>query len=362
RLRDPGQTHKANIESETEAAAAAGITTLCNPPDTAPVIDTTAVAELIAEKAELAGKAAVLPIGALTRGLDGHELSAMFALRQSGCIAFGNASRPITNTLVLRRAMEYAATHDFLVIVRPDDPWLSNRGCAHEGRIATRYGLPGIPETAETVAIAQSLALAEQAGCRVHFGQLSCARSIELLAEAKNRGLPVSADAAVHQLVFTEEDIPPFDSHYHVIPPFRGNRDLRALIEGLSSGVLDAVCSDHQPHDIDAKLGAFPSTEPGVSSLQTLLPLILSLVEDGAISLSQGIAALTVNPARILKLESGALKPGAKADLCIFDPAARWKIDEHSWKSLGRNTPFWGKEMTGRITCTVHNGKIVYSL
>jgi dihydroorotase len=294
RLREPGQSRKATFASETAAAAAAGITTLCLQPDTIPVIDARAVAELIKDQAEKSGYTQILPIAALTQRLQGTELSAMLALKDAGCIAVGNANQPIKNLLVLRRAMEYAASHDLLLIYRPNEHSLANNGCVHEGIISTRYGLPSIPDAAETIALAQCLELAELTGCRVHFGQLSSRRSVIRLYQAKKYGLNVSADVAIHQLHLTEDDIIPFDSAYHVQPPFRTLSDKAALREGLAKGTIDSICSDHQPHDLDAKLGAFPETEPGVSSLETILPLMLKLVTEGSISLERRYLNLKV--------------------------------------------------------------------
>lgn len=361
RLREPGQTHKATIASETRAALSAGFTSLCIPPDTQPVTDTPAVAELIREKAELADFPQLYPIGALTHKLEGRELSAMHALKNEGCIAVSNAEAPIHNMLIMKRAMEYASSHDMLMIYRPNEHALSNNGCAHEGAHATRFGLPGIPDTAETIALAQCLELVGQTGCRVHFSHISCARAVAMLTWAKVRQLPISADTAIHQLHLTETAIQPFNSAYHVIPPFRTDADRRALLEGIRKGVINAVCSDHQPHDIDAKLGAFPETEPGVSALETVLPLMLKLVNNKALTLSQGIAALTSKPADILGLKRGALAPGMEADVCIFDPDEIWKVDQSNWQSLGQNTPFWGESMQGKVTHTLLAGKIVYS-
>lgn len=362
RLREPGQSRKATFQSETIAAASVGVTTLCLQPDTAPVIDTPAVAELIRELAEKAGYRQIYPIAALTQKLEGTELTSMLTLKQAGCIAVGNASQPVQNLLILRRAMEYAASHDLLLMFRPNDYWLGNKGCAHEGAVATRYGLPGIPEAAETIALAQCLELAELTGCRVHFGQLSCKRSVVKIQQAKQAGLKVSADAAIHQLHLTEDDIIPFDSAYHVLPPLRTQSDKQYLRQGLAGGTIDGLCSDHQPHDVDAKLGAFPETEPGISSLETLLPLMLKLVEEKAITLAQGIACLSANPARILRLDSGALTPGYSADVCIFDPELDWRVNSENWLSQGVNTPFWGQAMKGKVTCTLQAGKIIYSL
>jgi len=362
RLRDPGQSYKGTILSETTAAASAGVTSLCLPPDTSPVIDTQAVTELIADKSEKANYPQVYPIGALTHKLAGTELSSMSALKQAGCIAVSNATSPLSNLLVLRRAMEYASSHNLLVMLHPDTPSLSNHGCAHEGAFATRYGLPGIPEASESIAVAQYLELAELTGCRLHFSQISSKRSAIKIQQAKKYGLKVSADVAIHQLHLTEDDIEPFNSSYHVLPPFRTKKDKQSLRESLANGTIDIICSDHQPHDLDAKLGAFPETEPGISSLETLLPLTLQLVQDNAITLSQGIAALTQNPAKTLGIQSGTLTQGLAADLCIFDPSLSWAVNNDTWKSAGRNTPFWGQTLKGRVTHTLQAGKVIYTL
>ncbi len=360
RLREPGATQKATIASEVKAAAASGVTTLCIPPDTSPCIDNPAVVELIDDKAKAANYMQIYPIGALTYKLQGQELSSMFALKNAGCIAVSNAQMPIANLLILRRAMEYAASFELLLIYRPQDYHLSQQGCAHEGAVATRYGLPAIPEIAETTALLQCLELVAHTGCKVHFGQISCARSVDFIRLAKHSGLPVSADVAIHQLHLTENDVLPFDGVYHVNPPFRRAGDRQALRMAVSEGVLDVICSDHQPHNIDAKLGAFPETEPGVSSLETLLPLTLSLVNENELSLMQAIAALTTKPAKILGLEAPSLKVGRLADLCIFDPEIIWQINTQSWLSSGRNTPFWQQNLQGKVTHTIQNGQIIF--
>ena len=362
RLREPGHSRKATFKSETAAAASAGVTTLCLQPDTHPVIDTPAVAELIKELAKKADYPQIYPIAALTRQLEGTELSTMLTLKQAGCIAVGNANHPVRNLLILRRAMEYAVSHDLLFMFRPNDYWLGNNGCAHEGAFATRYGLPSIPEAAETIALAQCLELVELTGYRVHFGQLSCRRSVIKIYQAKKYGLQVSADVAIHQLHLTENNITPFDSNYHVLPPLRTEEDKQYMRQGLASGTINSICSDHQPHDIDAKLGAFPETEPGMSSLETLLPLMLKLVAESVITMEQGIASLTANPARVLRIESGALTVGFNADVCIFDPELEWQVNTENWKSQGMNTPYWGQTFKGRVTHTLQAGKLIHSL
>lgn len=360
RFREPGFEHKACIAGESEAAAAAGITTACCPPDTWPVIDTPAVAKLIREKAEQSGKLNLLPVGALTRGLKGQDLGEMNALKQAGCIAVSNASAPVANSLILRRAMEYAASHDLLVMVRPEDVFLADEGCVHEGPVSTRLGLRGIPYAAETVAVAQVLALIEHTGARVHFGQLSSARAMRSIARARDKGLPVTADVAIHQLHLTEQAIEGFDARYHVRPPLRCASDRDALREGVRDGIIAAICSDHQPHEPDAKLDAFPATEPGMASLQTLLPLTLNLVDKGVLTLSRAITVLSSGPAGVLGIRAGSLQVGAVADICVFDPSGIWCMDEQSWFSAGLNTPWWGETMTGRVTHTLSRGRLVF--
>lgn len=361
RLREPGESHKASIASETKAAASAGFTSLCIPPDTQPVIDTAAVVELIKETAEQCAYRHIYPIAALTQELAGKELSPMFSLKQAGCIAVSNARKTVQNLLVLRRAMEYAATHDILLINCPQEHALSNHGCAHEGAMASRYGLPGIPIAAETIALLQGIELVEQTGCRVHFQGLSCARSIELIARAKQEGLPVSADVAMHQLHLTEEQMIPYDSHYHVAPPLRSKQDKNALISAVQKGIIDCICSDHQPHDVDAKLGAFPETAPGISSLETVLPLLLRLIKQGELDLNQGLATLTSEPARLLGIKAGSIAVGEIADVCVFDPDKQWQVNADTWQSQGRNTPFWDTTMKGQVTLTVQAGEIIFS-
>jgi len=360
RFREPGFEHKATVLSESFAAVASGITTVCCPPDTNPIIDTPAVARLVSEGSFGGPKIKVIPIGALTRGLNGTDLSEMRSLKEAGCSAVSNAHYPISNTLVLRRALEYAASHDLLVIVRPEDRDLADSGCVHEGSVSTRMGLRGIPYAAETVAVAQVLALIEHTGARVHFSQISCARTIRSIARAQEKGLPVTSDVAVHQLHLTEWDLDGFDANYHVRPPFRGLDDREALREAIKDGVIAAVCSDHQPHEPDAKLDAFPVTEPGLSSLQTLLPLMLRLVDEQAITLPEAIAALTSGPAAVLGLDHGGLRVGERADVCIFDPLSEWKVDESTWLSAGRNTPFWHHVLKGKVLHTFVAGSPVF--
>ncbi|MEW8507608.1 MAG: dihydroorotase [Candidatus Thiodiazotropha sp.] len=360
-LREPGAEHKATIASETLAAASSGITTLCCTPDTYPVIDTPAVVGQIRHKARKAGYCRLLPQGALTQDLKGERLSEMAALKAAGCIAVTNAYTPLANTLVQRRAMEYASTFNLLIILRPEDHYLSNNGCAHEGKVADRLGLPGIPEAAETVAVARDLALAETTGAVIHFHALSSASAARTMAWAKREGRRVSADVAIHQLHLSELDVEGFDSNHHVRPPLRNDSDRDGLREAVAKDVIQAICSDHQPHEADAKASPFPDTEAGISGLETLLPLTLKLVDQGVLDLSSAIARLTCGPADILGLPLGRLTPTHAADVCIFDPNRHWVIDRKRLVSAGKNTPFEGWEMPGQVTHTLLKGRLVYA-
>ncbi|WP_040731706.1 dihydroorotase [Thiocapsa marina] len=360
RLREPGLEQKATIASETRAAAASGITTLCCPPDTSPVIDTPAVAQLIQQTAQRQGFARVVPAGAMTRDLDGKQITEMAALKLAGCPVLSQADRPIRSAQVQRRAMEYAATFGLTLFLHPQDPDLTSGGCAHEGRVSARLGLPGIPEAAETVAVARDLALAGQTGARIHFRGLSTARATVMLAAARGRGVKASGDVAVHQLFLTEDDLDGFDANCHLVPPLRTRADRDALRHALAAGEIGAICSDHQPHDADAKLLPFPETAPGISGLETLLPLALRLVSEGVLDLAGVVARLTVGPAEILGLDLGHLSSGATADVCLFDPNDCWIPTPDTLLSHGENSPFLHTPMHGRVMATVLDGRIVF--
>jgi len=360
RLGEPGAEHKATIASETRAAARAGITTLCCPPDTDPIIDTPAVAELIHQRAAASAMARVEVVGALTRGLNGLNLAEMGALKEAGCLGVANALQPVSDTEVMRRAMEYATTFGLTVFVHAEDPWLAGGRMVHDGPVGTRLGLAGIPEIAETIAVARELLLAEQTGCRVHFCHLSTGPAVDMVRDAQSHGLPVSADVAIHQLFLTEDDVDTFNSDCHVRPPLRSIDDRARLRAGVRAGVLGSICSDHQPHELDAKLNPFPQTEPGISALDSLLALALSLVDDDELTLGQAVAALTCGPAAALGIDRGTLSVGAEADLCLFDPAEQWLLDDTTMLSRGHNTPFKGRPLKGRVRHTLVGGRMVF--
>ena len=305
---------KGNIASETRAAAHGGFTTVCASPETSPVNDSGAVTNLILDSVASRGVVRVLPIGAITRGLDGDMLSDMAGLKAAGCVAVGNGSRGVRNARILRRCMAYAQTFGLTVMFSPENTALAADGYAHDGQVTTRLGLLGIPEVAETAAVMEMLLLAEETGVRLHLSQLSCARSVEMLAQARDRGVKVTADVAMHQLVFTESALAGFDSRFHVRPPLRGEADRQALVAGVRDGVIDAIVSQHQPHDSAAKQAPLPATEPGLSSIESVLSLGLELVQNHELELPDLLRALTAGPAAVLGREV-ALTAGAAAGL-----------------------------------------------
>lgn len=356
RLREPGQTHKATIRSEARAAALSGITSICMPPDTSPVVDSPAVMDLIKLRSTAAQGAKVVMLGALTQNLGGELLGQMAALKLAGCVGVSNANKPIPNALVLRRAMEYASSLGVTVFLNSEDPQLSQNGCMHEGAVSTELGLPGIPTSAEVVGLARDLALVEQTGARAHFGRLSTARAVDMIREAKQRGLPVTADVAAHQLVLTESDVRGFDRQTHVRPPLRSEADRAALVAGVADGTIDAVCSDHQPHEADAKLAPFPATEAGISAIDTLVPIVMQLVNDQHIELSTAVAAITVNPAKILGIAAGTLNVGTCGDVAVISETA-WELSADLCASEQHNSPFLGRSFSHRVILGVVDGK-----
>ena len=360
RLREPGLEFKATMDSELSAAVEGGITTLCVPPDTDPVIDTPAMAQMVQQRAWQIGKCFVHPLGALTLGLKGEQLSDMASLEAAGCVGVSNGLNTVANTLVMRRAMQYASTFGLTVFVHAQDAWLTGNGCVHEGEISTRLGLPAIPEATETAAVARELALIETTGASCHFCGLSTARAVDMIARAQAEGLPVTADVTAHHLHLSEHDIGHFNTLCHVIPPLRSERDRERLRAAVHEGTVTAVCSDHQPHEMDAKLLPFSESEPGISRLNTLLPLTLKLVEQGVTDMVTAIDRLTAGPARVLGIDAGHLAPGATADLCIFDPDCEWQLDRQKIASRGKNTPFEGWPMPARVCYTLIGGDVIY--
>lgn len=341
RFREPGAREHGGVASESKAARASGFLDVVIPPDTQPVLDSGALITQLLERAAEAGHVNVHVIGALTKGLDGKALSNMARLSKAGCVAVSNARAPFANAETTMRCLEYAATLGLKVFFSPEEPSLA-RGCAHHGFTAARLGLPGISEAAETVALATQLLLVEQVGIAAHFGQLSSKGAVELIRRAKEKGLPVTADVAMHHLHLTDEAIDGFNSMAHVRPPLRGEEDRAALREAVKSGVIDAICSDHQPLDASAKLAPFPSTEPGMSTLELVLPLGLQLVRDGVLTEMELFRALANRPAAVLGLE----KPSG---WLLINPTRLWTVNNETLLSTGKNTPWFGQDMQGRV-------------
>ncbi|HRH72776.1 dihydroorotase [Zoogloea sp.] len=361
RLREPGFEYKATLESEMDAAMAGGVTSLAIPPDTDPVLDEPGLVEMLCYRAKKLNRAHVYPVGALTIGLKGEQLSEMAELVEAGCVAFSQANTPILDTRVLSRAMQYAATFGFRVWLQPLDPYLARGGVAHDGEVASRLGLPGIPASAEIVALYTYLRLARQTGARLHITRLSCAESLDLIEQARKDGVDVSCDVAAHHLHLCDMDIGYFNPHCHVVPPLRSQRDRIALSQALADGRINAICSDHTPVDDDAKQAPFSESEPGTTGLELLLPLTLKWAAEHKLPLMEALARITSEAAKIAGIAKGGhLSVGARADICIFDPACHQLITRNMLRSQGKNTPFLGLELPGRVRFTLVEGTVMH--
>ena len=360
RLREPGYEYKATLESEMEAAVAGGVTSLACPPDTDPPLDEPGLVDMLRRRAKSIARARVYPIGALTVKLAGETLTEMGQLRDAGCVAFSQANTPIADTQVLWRALQYAATFGFPVWLRAEDAWLAKGGVSHDGEIATRLGLPGIPPFAETIALATLLELVRATGARVHVCRLSTASAVELMRRAKEEKLPVTCDVGIHHIHLCDRDLGYFDAHCRLEPPLRSQRDRDALARAAADGVIDCLCSDHTPVDDDGKHLPFAEAEAGATGLELLLPLALKWGQASKLSLAATLARITSEPARVLGTQAGRLSVGAPADIAIFDAGAPVRIAAESLRSQGKNTPFLGYELAGRVRCTVVDGAVVY--
>jgi dihydroorotase len=358
RLREPGFEYKATLESEMLAAAAGGITSLACPPDTDPPLDEPGLVEMLKFRARNLPGPRVYPIGAMTQKLEGKMLTEMAELTEAGCRAFTQADAPMTDTQVLLRAMEYAATFGFSLWLRPQDVSLARGGVAHDGAVASRLGLPGIPALAETVALATILQLARETGARIHLARLSTREGIAMVRAAKAQGLAVTCDVASAHVHLSENDLVGFDSHLHLVPPLRSLRDRDAIREALRDGSIDALCSDHTPVDEDEKQVPFGESAPGASGVELLLPLTLKWARETGVSLLQAIDLISWKPAQILGVPGGNLAVGSYADICIFDEATEWVVTPKTLASQGDNTPFLNHPMQGRVRYTLIDGHI----
>ncbi len=360
RLREPGFEYMATLESEMDAAASGGVTSLACPPDTDPPLDEPGLVEMLKFRAKNLNQARVYPVGALTLGLKGTHLTEMAELTDAGCVAFSHADAPLTDTLLLLRALQYAATFDFPVWLRPQDAGLARGGVAHDGQVATRLGLAAIPVCAETVALSTILLLARETGARIHLCRLSSAEGVDMVRQAKYLGLKVTCDIAIHHAHLSEMDIGYFDPNCNLTPPLRSQRDRDALRAALADGAVDALCSDHTPVDDDAKQLPFAEAETGATGVELLLPLTLKWAAESRLPLAHGLARITSDPARILGVDAGRLTQGGSADICVFDPERYWKVEPKALKSQGKNTPFTGVEVKGRVRYTLVEGQVVY--
>jgi dihydroorotase len=360
RLREPGHEYKATLESEMAAAAAGGVTSLACLPDTDPPLDEPGLVDMLRRRAKALSRSRVYPLGALTVKLKGELLTEMGLLAEAGCVAFSQANAPLADNQILWRALQYAATFGYPVWLRAEDAALARDGVAHDGEVATRLGLPGIPAFAETIALGSILELVRATGARVHLCRLSTAGGVEMVRAAKREGLPVTCDVGIHHVHLSDMDLGYFDANCRLDPPLRSQRDRDALARGLAEGVVDCLVSDHTPVDEDDKHLPFAEAAPGATGLELLLPLTLKWGEAAGLSLAATLARITSEPARVLGVASGRLTPGSPADIALFDPKATLRVVPENLRSQGRNTPFLGHELAGRMRATVLAGNVVF--
>ncbi len=349
-----------SIDSELAAAVKGGVTTLVCPPGINPPLDEPELVERLVRRAAECGLTRVLPLGALTRNLGGEKLAELVGLKRAGCIAFSQGKQPITDTYVLLRALEYAATFGYAVWLQPQDYWLSRDGVAHDGRVASKLGLTPVPVAAETIAVGTFLQLARENGVRLHLRSLSSAAGVHMVEEAQHSGLPVTCDIGAHHLHLTESAIGFFDSHARFDPPLRSEADRADLRAAAAQGVA-AICSDHTPTEADDKALPFGEAKPGATGLELLLALTLQWAREDHLPLVKALARVTCDPAVVCGSPAGHLSVGAPADVCLFDPEAEWTVTAENLKSRGKNTPFLGQTVKGKVMATVVGGQVVYS-
>jgi len=359
-LREPGFEYKETIATGSASAVAGGFTAICCMPNTQPVNDNEAITQFMLTKGQEAGKARVFPIGAITKNSDGKELANIGELVGAGCVAISDDGRPVMNSLVMRRALEYAKAFGVPVVDHCEDLHLTDGGCMNEGLVSTELGMPGIPDASEEVMVARNLALADLTGVHVHLAHLSTARSVELVRHAKAQGLPVSAEVCPHHFSISEEAVRGYQSNAKMNPPLRTNEDMLALKQGLVDGTIDVIATDHAPHAVQEKQLEFDSAPFGIVGFETALPLTLQLVHDGVLSLEQALDKLTRAPAQLFHLPVGSLSPGSLADVVIFAPEEEWVVDPEQFQSKSRNTPFGGVSVKGKVKMTLVDGRLVY--
>ncbi len=359
-FREPGFEYKETIESGTAAAAAGGFTSVCCMPNTDPVNDNQSITEFMLDRAQAAGNAHLFPIGAITKGSEGKELAEIGDLRRAGCVAISDDGKPVMNSLVMRRAMEYALAFDVPVVDHCEDLHLAEGGCMNEGLVSTELGLPGIPAAAEDVMVARNIALAELTGARLHLAHISTVGSVRMLREAKSRGIKVTAEACPHHFSITEEICRGYNTYAKMNPPLRTWQDVQAIKEGLRDGTIDVIATDHAPHATQEKQQEFTEAPFGIVGLETALPLTLALVEEGVLTIETAVAKLATQPAKTFSLNKGTLQVGADADVVMIDPNEQWEVDPSRFRSKSRNTPFAGWKVKGRVKTTILSGTVVF--
>ena len=361
-LPEPGGEHKESFETASAAAAAGGVTSMICLPDTDPAIDNVAVIEFIARRARETNIIKIYAYGAITRGLEGKELTEFGILSEAGALAFTDATKAISDTLVMRRALSYASTFDLLIVQHPEEPKLARNGQMTEGEISTRLGLAGIPAVAEVMMLERDFRLVELTGARYHAAHVTTAAAIDTIRAAKARGLPVTCDTAPQYFTLTDAATAEYRTFAKVSPPLRCEEDRLAVIEGLRDGTIDVIASDHRPQDQDSKRLPFVQAEPGIVGLETLLPLTLALHRNADIGLLDLIRRLTSAPGELLRMKEGRLAPGLPADMVIFDPDHDWTVEAAALKSRSKNTPFDQMPVQGKAMCTIVGGRHVHSL
>ncbi|MBJ26290.1 MAG: dihydroorotase [Rhodospirillaceae bacterium] len=359
-LREPGHEHKETIESGGKSAAAGGVTTLCCMPNTNPVIDDVALIEFIQRRAREAKSVKIYPFAAVTKGLEGKQLTEIGMLANAGAVAFTDDGLPIMDSQVMRRALAYAKAFDMIVSQHAEDLSLSGCGCMAEGQMATKLGLPGIPDASEIVIIERDLRLVEITGGRYHVAHISTAQGVEAVRKAKEKGLQVSCEAAPHHFILTDSDVGNYRTFAKMAPPLRSEENRLAIIDGLSDGTIDAIATDHAPHDQESKRVPMEHASNGVVGLETLLSLTLELVNNGHLTLLEALSKITCEPADLIGLKAGKFYKGAPADMVIFDPDAEWTVDLEKIISKSKNTPFEGRKMIGKVNRTIVDGRTVF--
>jgi len=360
-LREPGQEWKEDIESGSRAAVAGGVTSMCCMPNTGPHIDHVGVALQIVARAAQVGLCTVHPIGAVTKNLDGKELTEMRELSRAGCVAFSDDGMPIWHAGVMRKALEYASSFGFMIIQHAEELALTQGGAINEGWVSTQLGVTGMPVEGEDSMIARDIMLARRVDARYHVAHISSKGAVALVRAAQAEGLKVTTEATPHHFALTEEEVLGFNVDAKMSPPLRTEADRLAVIEGLRDGTIEVIATDHAPHHEDDKRCGLSCAAFGIVGLETMLPVSLQLERDGVLSMPDLLAKMTSNPARLLNLDAGTLGIGSDADVIIFDPAATWIVDRNKLVSKGKNTPWHGKEMTGQVTHTLKAGRIVFS-